>query len=249
MRRADRLFRIIQVLRRKRRPVTAQEIAAEMEASARTIYRDIAQLMADRVPIRGEAGIGYVLEGGFDMPPLMLTADEVEAAVLGAQWVMGRADPLLARAAADLVAKIGVVIPEHLRPMVMEPALAAAGTHRNQPDMIDMARVRLAIRNQWKIALAYSDEKNAATRRTIWPIAVSYWDTVRLIVAWCELRQAFRHFRTDRVIAAEFLEARYPTARERLRAAWRKEMEEDHRARQRRKAEQAAQPVAVEWME
>ena len=99
MRRADRLFRIIQVLRRKRRPVTAHEIAEELEASARTIYRDIAQLMADRVPIRGEAGIGYVLEGGFDMPPLMLTPDEIEAAMLGAQWVMTRADPVLARAA------------------------------------------------------------------------------------------------------------------------------------------------------
>jgi len=123
MRRADRLFRIIQVLRRKRRPVTAHEIAEELEASARTIYRDIAQLMADRVPIRGEAGIGYVLEGGFDMPPLMLTADEIEAAMLGAQWVMTRADPLLGRAAGDLIAKISVVIPEHLRPLLMEPSL------------------------------------------------------------------------------------------------------------------------------
>ncbi len=93
MRRADRLFRIIQILRRRRRPVTAVEIAEEMETSVRTIYRDIAQLMADRVPIRGEAGIGYVLDGGFDMPPLMLTADEIEAAMLGAQWVMGRGDP------------------------------------------------------------------------------------------------------------------------------------------------------------
>ncbi|HSC61981.1 MAG TPA: HTH domain-containing protein, partial [Rhizomicrobium sp.] len=124
MRRADRLFRIIQILRRKKRPTTANEIADELEISLRTAYRDIAQLMADRVPIRGEAGIGYVLEGGFDMPPLMLTPDEIEAAMLGAQWVMGRADPVLARAAGDLVAKIGVVIPEHLRPLLMEPALA-----------------------------------------------------------------------------------------------------------------------------
>src|ERR1700743_3967622 len=141
MRRADRLFRIIQVLRRKRRPVTAQEIAVELEASARTIYRDIAQLMADRVPIRGEAGIGYVLEGGFDMPPLMLTPDEIEAAMLGAQWVSGRADPVLARAANDLIAKIGAVIPEHLRPLLMEAALAAETSIPNATDTIDMARV------------------------------------------------------------------------------------------------------------
>src|ERR1700744_1458250 len=128
MRRADRLFRIIQVLRRKRRPVTAQESAVEMEASPRTIYRDIAQLMADRVPIRGGAGIGYVLEGGFDMPPLMLTAGEIEAAMLGGQWVMSRPDPTLAPPASDLVTKIGVVIPEHLRPLLMEPALGTASS-------------------------------------------------------------------------------------------------------------------------
>jgi predicted DNA-binding transcriptional regulator YafY len=228
MRRADRLFRIIQVLRRKRRPVTAHEIAEELEASARTIYRDIAQLMADRVPIRGEAGIGYVLEGGFDMPPLMLTPDEIEAAMLGAQWVMTRADAVLARAAGDLIAKIGVVIPEHLRPLLMEPALTPLTSHKGPLDTIDMARVRACIRTQGKIGLVYRDEKERESRRVIWPIAVSYWDAVRLIVAWCEMRKGFRHFRTDRVVMAEFLEARYSTPRPKLRAQWKKEMEEQY---------------------
>lgn len=225
MRRADRLFRIIQVLRRKRRPATAAEIAEELEASPRTIYRDIAQLMADRVPIRGEAGIGYVLEGGFDMPPLMLTADEIEAAMLGAQWVMGRGDAVLARAAGDLVAKIGAVIPEHLRPILMEPAVSAPPKPNRIEDVIDMARVRTAIRTQGKIHIVYRDEQGAETSRVIWPIAVSYWDRVRLIVAWCELRKAFRHFRTDRIAANEFLEARYSTPRIRLRAQWQREMQ------------------------
>ena len=224
MRRADRLFRIIQVLRRKRRPVTALEIAEELEASPRTIYRDIAQLMADRVPIRGEAGIGYVLEGGFDMPPLMLTPDEVEAAMLGAQWVQGRGDAVLARAASDLIAKIGAVIPEHLRPLLMEPAVSAPAFPDTPHDVIDMSRVRTAIRAQGKILLIYRDEKNEETRRVIWPIAISYWDRVRLIVAWCELRQAFRHFRTDRIGSYEFLEERYTTPRAKLRDRWRKEM-------------------------
>jgi predicted DNA-binding transcriptional regulator YafY len=228
MRRADRLFRIIQVLRRKRRPTTANEIAQELETSVRTIYRDMVQLMADRVPIRGEAGIGYILEGGFDMPPLMLTPDEIEAAMLGAQWVAARADPVLTRAAGDLIAKIGAVIPEHLRPLLMEPALAAPKRYPNALDTIDMARVRSAIRAQGKIVITYRDEKNNKTRRTIWPIAVSYWETVRVIIAWCELRKGFRHFRTDRVAEAEFLEARYPTPRSRLRVAWRKEMTETH---------------------
>jgi predicted DNA-binding transcriptional regulator YafY len=236
MRRADRLFRIIQILRRRKRPATATEIAAELETSLRTIYRDIAQLMADRVPIRGEAGIGYVLEGGFDMPPLMLTPDEIEAAMLGAQWVMSRGDPSLGRAAADLVAKIGVVIPEHLRPLLMEPALTALTSHPSPPDTIDMARVRTCIRAQGKIALVYRDEKDAQTQRTIWPIAVSYWDAVRLIVAWCELRNGFRHFRTDRVIAAEFLEQRYAQPRARLRAQWRREMRAEWEKRKSREA-------------
>lgn len=227
MRPADRLFRIIQILRRKRRPTTAQEIAAELETSLRTVYRDIAQLMAERVPIRGEAGIGYVLEGGFDMPPLMLTPDEIEAAMLGAQWVMTRADAVLTRAASDLIAKIGVVIPEHLRPLLMEPALTPLASHRGPVDTIDMARVRAAIRTQGKIAMVYRDESERESRRVVWPIAVSYWDAVRLIVAWCELRRGFRHFRTDRVVAAEFLEARYPTPRARLRAQWKKDMEQD----------------------
>ena len=246
MRRADRLFRIIQILRRKKRPATANEIAEELEISVRTAYRDIAQLMADRVPIRGEAGIGYVLEGGFDMPPLMLTADEIEAAMLGAQWVMGRADPALARAASDLVAKIGVVIPEHLRPLLMEPALAALSARPQSTDAIDMARVRTAIRAQGKIALLYRDEKDDETRRVIWPIAVSYWEAVRLIVGWCELRNGFRHFRTDRVLGAEFLEARYATPRAKLRAQWKKEMDAscDRRSRHVREKSPASAEIS-----
>src|SRR5215510_2798410 len=116
MRRADRLFQIIQVLRRTRKPLTADAIAAELETSKRTIYRDIATLIGQRVPIRGEAGMGYILEKGFDLPPLLLTPDEIEAAVLGAQWVAGNADPVLARAAEDLKAKIADTVPERLRP-------------------------------------------------------------------------------------------------------------------------------------
>ena len=106
-------------------PVTADAIAAELETSKRSVYRDIAALMGQRVPIRGEAGIGYVLDGGFDMPPLMLTSDEIEAAVLGAQWVAGRGDPALARAARDLIAKIAATVPERLRPVMLEPAVAS----------------------------------------------------------------------------------------------------------------------------
>src|SRR3569623_2569236 len=121
MRRADRLFQIIQILRRSSRPITAEAVALELEVSKRTVYRDIAALIGQRVPIRGEAGLGYVLEGGFDLPPLMLTSDEIEAAVLGAQWVARNGDPALAVAAQDLLAKIGAAVPERLRSYVLEP--------------------------------------------------------------------------------------------------------------------------------
>jgi predicted DNA-binding transcriptional regulator YafY len=231
MRRADRLFRIIQILRRRRTPITAVDIAEELETSLRTIYRDIAQLLTERVPIRGEAGIGYVLEQGFDMPPLMLTPDEVEAAILGAQWVTGRADAALSRAASDLIAKIGAVIPEHLRPLVLEPALQSPNWRSVQPDAVDMARMREAIHAQMKVQLHYRNEKEEITGRTIWPFAVSYFETVRVIVAWCELRQGFRSFRTDRVLGAQFLAERYPTPRVRLLAAWKKEMKREREAR------------------
>lgn len=227
MRRADRLFRIIQILRRRRTPITANDIADELETSLRTIYRDIAQLLADRVPIRGEAGIGYVLEQGFDMPPLMLTPDEVEAAILGAQWVTGRADTALSRAASDLIAKIGAVIPEHMRPLVVEPALQSPNWRSVQPDAVDMARMREAIHAQMKVRLQYRNEKEETTARTIWPFAVSYFETVRVIVAWCELRAAFRSFRTDRVLEAQFLAERYPTPRVRLLATWKKEQKKE----------------------
>ncbi|MEI9887459.1 MAG: YafY family protein [Rhizomicrobium sp.] len=239
MRRAERLFQIIQILRRsKRRPITANDIASELETSLRTIYRDISQLLAERVPIRGEAGIGYVLEDGFDMPPLMLTADEIEAAMLGAQWVMGRGDAALARAARDMVAKIGAVVPAHLRPLALDSTLVSPNWRQVAADSVDMAKVRAAIHAQTKIAIAYGDEQGRESERTIWPIAVSYWELVRVIVAWCELRKAFRSFRTDRVRAADFLAERYPVPRTRLTAQWRKETADSGDYKKRQEAQQ-----------
>jgi predicted DNA-binding transcriptional regulator YafY len=230
MRRADRLFQIIQILRRTRRPVTADAIAEELETSKRTVYRDIADLVGQRAPIRGEAGVGYILEEGFDLPPLMLTPEEVEAAVLGAQMVAARGDPALRRAAEDLIAKIGAVIPENLRPLVVEPATRAAPNWRAEPDNIDMAQARQAIRHGRKITLTYRDEQERVTRRTVWPFAIGYYETTRLLVAWCELRTGFRSFRTDRVSAAEFHEERYPDRPAILRARWRRERSEQYAA-------------------
>ena len=208
--------------------MTAEAIASELETSKRSVYRDIAALMAQRVPVRGEAGIGYVLDSGFDMPPLMLTSDEVEAAVLGAQWVAGRGDPALARAARDLIAKIAATVPERLRPVVLEPALGAPRSWNVLPETLDMAAMRGAIHSARKVALHYRDEKETETRRTIWPFQVAYRETTRIIIAWCETRDDFRMFRTDRVLLAEVLEDRYPARPAALRAKWRAYLREQY---------------------
>src|SRR5215475_11710721 len=157
MRRADRLFQIIQILRRTSKPVTAAMLAAELETSKRTVYRDVADLIGQRVPIRGEAGVGYVLEAGLDLPPLMLTQDEIEAAVLGAQWVARHSDPGLARAAEDLMVKIGAIMPERLRPYMLEPVTETPPARDLAPDVLDMARVRAQIHASREIALCYRD--------------------------------------------------------------------------------------------
>jgi predicted DNA-binding transcriptional regulator YafY len=220
MRRADRLFQIIQILRRSSRPVTAAALAAELETSKRSVYRDVAALIGQRVPIQGEAGFGYVLDGGFDLPPLMLTSDEVEAAALGAQWVANHGDALLARAAHDLIAKIAATVPKNLRPLILDASARTPPAWKIPPDGIDVAQTRAWIRLGRKIALTYRDEQKRKTRRTVWPVVVGYRDASRMLIGWCELRQDFRSFRVDRIVGADFLEERYPTRPAALRAKW-----------------------------
>ena len=225
MRRADRLFQIIQILRGSPRPVTAAMLAQELEVSTRSVYRDIADLMGQRVPIRGEAGLGYVLGRDFDMPPLMLTPDEIEAAVLGAQWVAERGDPVLAGAARDLIAKIATAVPDHLRPFIAEPSIGTPPSLGTPPDGLDMAQTRAWIRSGRKIRIDYRSEDMQCSRRIIWPVVIGYAETVRLLAAWCELRQDFRHFRTDRIRAAEFLDEYHGCRRGDLRLRWQRETE------------------------
>lgn len=220
MRRADRLFQIIQMLRRSSSPVTAREMAEELEVSVRTVYRDVADLIGQRVPIQGEAGYGYVLGAGFDMPPLMLTADEIEAAVLGAQWVAGRGDPVLANAARDLIAKIAAALPDELRPILAEPTTGTGHPGARVVDGIDIARTRRWIREGRKIGLSYRDESGTASERVIWPIVIGYFNDRRTLAAWCELRGDFRHFRADRVAAATFLDDRHGERPATLRQRW-----------------------------
>lgn len=223
MRRTERLFKIIQILRRHDRPVTAHELAEELETSLRTVYRDTAELIAQRVPIRGEAGMGYVLEDGYDMPPLMLTADELEAAVLGAKWVEARGDTHLQRGAKDLIAKLTTAVPKTLQPVIVDSGLTPISFRPRLIDTVDVSLIRGAIRDRHKILMTYSDEKAKASERVIWPFLLAYSEDYRMICAWCELRQGFRHFRTDRVQSALVMEEHIPERISSLRKAWQEE--------------------------
>lgn len=216
MKRAERLLQLLQILRRHRRPVTGEAMAAELEVSLRTVYRDIASLIADRVPIRGEAGVGYVLGEGYDLPPLMFTPDELEAVMLGLRWVARRGDRQLSRAAHDTVSKIGTVLPDRLKPFLFDAGLLIPPFGRLVEDTVDVALMRNAIREQRKVEITYTAEDGRQSARTIWPLAVAYYDAQRLIVAWCELRQAFRSFRTDRMQKAEVREDKYQPRRKAL---------------------------------
>ena len=200
--------------------MTAQQLAEELETSVRTIYRDIAELMAQRIPVKGEAGIGYILGKGYDMPPLMLTPDELEVVVLGAQWVKAQGDPALQRSARDLVNKIVEVVPEELRPHILHSTSVAVPGRKGGQEAINMETIREAIRTQRKLSLTYTNLNESASERIVWPIAVAYFDTARLLAAWCEMRQDFRHFRTDRIQTMTLLDECYPEQRTSLHRRW-----------------------------
>ena len=220
MRRTERLFQIIQILRSARSPITGRQLADELEISLRTLYRDMAELTAQRVPITGEAGMGYVLDEGYDMPPLMLTADELEAAVLGAAMVSAQADPSLARAARDLVSKLSEAIPPELQPVVLDGSTRSYSTRPEGDQNFDGTMLRHAIRKRFKLRLAYLDKAGAASDRVVWPLLIAYINSVRYIVAWCETREDYRHFKMDRVQTLDVLEDKYPGRRDTLIKGW-----------------------------
>jgi len=205
MRRADRLFQIIQFLR-TRRVTTALWLAERLEVSERTIYRDIKDLMLSGVNIEGEAGVGYVVRRGFDLPPLMFSKEEISALTLGARIVESWADPSLATAAQSVLSKIETVLPDELKDSTGQTRLFAPMT-QIRPDVASrMALVRVATDERKKLILDYSDAKQQVTQRTIWPLGLFFWGAVWTIGAWCELRQSFRIFRLDRIQEITVLE-------------------------------------------
>jgi predicted DNA-binding transcriptional regulator YafY len=200
MRRADRLLNLIQILRRHRLPVTAQRLAEELEVSRRTVYRDVADLQASRVPIDGEAGVGYLLRPGYDLPPLMFSVEEIEAIVLGLRLVVDRGDPALVHAAADVMTKVSAVVPSQLASAIQRSALLVPA---RAPEAADFGRnlheLRLAVRDQQKLKISYTDEAGRPTERLVWPLAIFLYTHVTLLCAWCELRADYRMFRSDRI--------------------------------------------------
>lgn len=219
MRRADRLFDVIQLLRTARKPVTAAALAEELEVTVRTIYRDVATLQARRVPIEGAPGLGYVLRKGFDLPPLMFTIDEVEAIAVGARLVRRLRDSELQAAARRVLDKVTVVLPESLRAHVADAPVYVSSGDAAEPS-VDVAQVRAAIRDRRKMRMAYVDEKGGRTRRTVWPLAMAYYVDVTVLGAWCELRKDLRNFRVERITASRVLAARFQDHNGRLLAQW-----------------------------
>jgi predicted DNA-binding transcriptional regulator YafY len=220
MRKASRLFEIIQILRLAGRPVTAQTIADRLEVTVRSIYRDIAALQAMRVPIEGGRGIGYILRSGFDLPPLMFSIEESEAMVLALALLQRTGDSELKKAAERVTSKIAAAVPAPLRQVLMGNAIYAWGTVAPEPWGIDLAIVRQAIRDEQKIGIAYRDEQGRQTARTIWPIALIYYSNYANVVAWCELRHDVRNFRSDRIESSGLLDMFFTGKGDDLRAYW-----------------------------
>ena len=198
MRRADRLFEIIQFMRRKNL-TRARDLSEALEVSERTIYRDIQDLITSGVPIEGEAGVGYVLRAGFDLPPLMFNEQEIEALVLGARIVESWADAQLAAAATNVIAKVEAVIPDRLRGYMANTALLAPQHHYMEPISLDLPELRHALRNQLKVHFQYRNALAESSERTVRPLCLAYFGPVWMLAAWCELRDDFRTFRLDRI--------------------------------------------------
>ncbi len=204
MRRADRLFQIIQLLRR-RRVTTAQQLAERLEVSERTIYRDVRDLVAAGTPIDGEAGVGYTLGKGYDLPPLMFDREEIEALSLGARIVESFADVELARAARTALSKVESVLPDSLKGQTQRSRLFSPDLGRGRALSQSLLPIRTAVSQQRKVRIRYARADGKRSMRTIRPLATFFWGASWTVAAYCEVRQDFRSFRLDRIAKLEVL--------------------------------------------
>lgn len=217
MRRSNRLFEIIQILRSADHSMTADSLAQKLEVSTRTIYRDIAALQAMRTPIEGEAGIGYMMRTGYDLPPLNFDSEEIEALRVGLALLSRTGDSELQRAARRIHEKIDV-----LHGPAEWLQVAPWGVPLDDPTKgcVSKSILRDAIRNERKLNLTYRDDADQETVRIVRPLALVYHLECAVLAGWCELRSAFRHFRTDRIYECQVLEDRYVGQGSVLRALW-----------------------------
>jgi predicted DNA-binding transcriptional regulator YafY len=226
MSQSQRLFDILQILRRHRQAVSGTYLAQQTGVSLRTIYRDIILLQSMGAEVEGEPGFGYVLRPGFMLPPLMFSEEEIKAIALGVQWVSRQTDEDLSSAAQDALAKIEAVLPSELRHKLNDTDFHVSyPPQRNEA--IDLKILRKVMQQQMKLRISYRDGKGEDTERVIWPIGIAFAETMRVIAAWCELRQDFRAFRTDRIQQAELLADRYPGQRRELYKQWRAQVAEE----------------------
>ena len=222
MSRAARLLQLLEHLRTHRHAVPGAALAHELGISLRSLYRDIATLREQGAQIEGDRGVGYVLRPGFTLPPLMFSADELEALVLGARWVAGHAaDPELAQAARHAVQRVSGVLPAELRLAIETNGLFVPAREGTPAPAPWLPILRHAIRDEHALELHYRDEGDRVTQRRIWPFAMAFFDQARVIAAWCQLRQDFRHFRADRVVDLVDTGERYPARRHALIRRWR----------------------------
>jgi predicted DNA-binding transcriptional regulator YafY len=222
MSRTGRLLELIGILRARRMPVAALDLARELGISQRSIYRDIETLRSLGAPIEGQAGVGYELRAGFFLPEFAFSPDELDALILGLGWVQQRADQALAQSSESALAKI-LSAKNSGSKNNDTPTLVAPASVSERVDPPQTALLRDAIRRQRKVAISYEDAQGALSDRIIWPIAIVYFDDVRIVAAWCEDRSAFRHFRVDRVRVRATLEDRYPGRRQSIITRWRQQ--------------------------
>ncbi len=215
MRRADRLFRLVTLMQRRKGPITSKSISDELEVSVRTVYRDIADLIGSGVPIIGEAGIGYQMGSDFSLPPLMLTDEEVEAAVFGLAVAEEWGDDDLKIAAKSLRDKINASLPDRLREILAETRIVAPSDNRSPVIGIKQSDIRRCIRARTVIEIIYTDTNGASSDRCVWPLGLVFFNTIWMLGCWCESRKAYRFFRLDRIVSMNILTRRFPLREDR----------------------------------
>lgn len=208
MRPADRLFQLVQLIR-GRRLATAAWLAERLAVSLRTVYRDVADLQAQGVPIEGEAGVGYRMRAGFDLPPLMFTTDEAKALVAAVRIAQPRLDAALAAQAEGALSKVLAVLPAGARAAAESLALYAPPTGPDEATRARLETLRIAAEGRHKVFLHYRDLQDASSQRTVRPLGCFYWSTVWTLAAWCEVREDFRSFRVDRIERLDLLDQRF----------------------------------------